>query len=111
MSIGLRIGLILSKMRPQAFRKLALSMPDATEEPHFDRASFRIGKRIFATMKEETKEAMVGVADQDALQGLLTSFPDAFFSHGKWTTNHGALGVRLPKVESKLLKELLTESY
>ena len=98
-------------MTPQAFRKLALSMPDAYEEPHFDRASFRIGKKIFATMTADGKEAMVVVKDPDALNGLLSSFPDVFFSHGGWTIRNGSLGVRLGNVDAALLKELLTESY
>ena len=38
-------------MTPAAFRKLALSMPGAHKAPHFERTSFRVGKRIFATMK------------------------------------------------------------
>jgi hypothetical protein len=33
-------------MTAAAFRKLALSLPEASEAPHFDRASFRVGKKI-----------------------------------------------------------------
>lgn len=40
-------------MTPSAFRKLALSFPDTEENPHFERAAFKVtGKRIFATMLE-----------------------------------------------------------
>ena len=31
------------------FRKLALSFPEATEGPHFEKTSFRGKKKIFAT--------------------------------------------------------------
>ena len=31
-------------------RALALSLPEAVEEPHFDRASFRVRGKIFATL-------------------------------------------------------------
>ena len=31
-------------------RRFALSLPEATEEPHFDKASFRVRGRIFATV-------------------------------------------------------------
>lgn len=37
-------------MKPEAVRKFALSLPGASEEPHFHYTSFRIGGRIFATM-------------------------------------------------------------
>ena len=33
----------------ETFRQMALSLKDATEEPHFDKASFRANKKIFAT--------------------------------------------------------------
>lgn len=33
----------------EAFRKLALSFPEVTEEPHFEKTSFRVKGKIFAT--------------------------------------------------------------
>lgn len=36
-------------MTPSAFRKLALSLPEAAESSHFDTPDFRVGGRIFAT--------------------------------------------------------------
>ena len=54
-------------MTGAAFRKLALSLPEATEAPHFERASFRVGKKIFATMTADGDEAMVRVAPRAAL--------------------------------------------
>jgi hypothetical protein len=33
-------------------RRLALAMPEATETPHFERTSFRVRGKIFATMTE-----------------------------------------------------------
>ena len=35
------------------FRQMALSLPGAVELPHFDRASFRVNKKIFATLDEK----------------------------------------------------------
>ena len=37
-------------MTQDDIRTLALSLPEATEEPHFDRASFRVRGKIFATL-------------------------------------------------------------
>jgi hypothetical protein len=31
-------------------RRLALSLPETTEEPHHDMTSFRVGGKIFATV-------------------------------------------------------------
>ena len=35
------------------FRQMALSHPGAVELPHFDRTSFRLNKKIFATLDEK----------------------------------------------------------
>ena len=98
-------------MTPSAFRKLALSLPGAHEEPHFERTSFRVGKKIFATMTADGSEAMVRVQPHDFVESLLESKPAVFFSHGGWTTRLGAVGVRLAKAPAGLLCELLTESW
>jgi hypothetical protein len=97
-------------MTPAALRRFALSLPDAHEEPHFDRTSFRVKKRIFATMTRDGKEAMVRVP-LEAVHALMESYPEVFFSYGKWTTNGGAIGVRLAAVDAALMKQLLTDSF
>ena len=38
------------------FRKLAMSFPDVTEEPHFENTSFRMSKKIFATFDEKNND-------------------------------------------------------
>jgi len=42
-----------------AFRKLALSLPEAVEAPHFELASFRAKGKIFSTLSEKDQRAMV----------------------------------------------------
>jgi hypothetical protein len=39
-------------MTADEFRALALSFPQAAEGSHFDTADFRVGKKIFATLRE-----------------------------------------------------------
>jgi hypothetical protein len=98
-------------MTPKALQRFALSLPDAHEEPHFERTSFRVGKKIFATMTPDGEEAMVKVPAPDGVQVLLSMSPDVFFSHGTWTTRNGALGVRLAKVNATLMQELLMDAW
>ena len=43
----------------ETFRQMALAFPDAVELPHFDRASFSINKKIFATLDEKKKIAVL----------------------------------------------------
>ncbi|RYG06372.1 MAG: MmcQ/YjbR family DNA-binding protein, partial [Chitinophagaceae bacterium] len=51
----------------EKFRHLALSLPEATEQPHFEKTSFRINKKIFATLDVTKQQACVKftATDQD----------------------------------------------
>jgi hypothetical protein len=98
-------------MTAAQFRKLALSLPEASEAPHFERASFRVGKKIFATMTADGAEAMVRVAPRARLYALLEAQPDVYFSYGGWTERNGSLGVRLARVDAAELRPLLVDSW
>lgn len=98
-------------MTGAAFRKLALSLPEASEAPHFERASFRVGKKIFATMTAAGDEAMVRIAPRQKLYALLKAQPDVFFSYGGWTERNGSCGIRLAKVDAAQLRPLLVDSW
>ena len=98
-------------MTAQAFRKLAISMPEAHEEPHFDRTSFRVGKKIFATMVRDGSEAMVRIRPLKRVYDLLSEHADTFFDYGSWTWRNGALGIRLPRADAKLLRELVSDAW
>jgi hypothetical protein len=96
-------------MTPAAFRKLALSMPDAYEAPHFDRLSFRV-KRIFATMTQDGVQGMISVFPVELAHALIDQYPEQFFSYGGWTDKFGSLGVTLKKADAKLVKKLMVEA-
>lgn len=98
-------------MTPKDFQAFALKLPETTEEPHFERTSFRVNKKIFATMTPDGEEAMVKVTPPEKVQMLLDSKPDVFFSYGGWTARNGSLGVRLRKAASPLVRDLLSEAW
>jgi hypothetical protein len=51
-------------------RRIALSLPDVTEAPHFDRLAFRVS-RIFTTLAADRKSANVRFSpDEQALKCL-----------------------------------------
>ncbi len=97
-------------MTPKVFQTFALSLPGAHEEPHFERTSFRVGKKIFATMTPDGNEVMVRVSP-DGVEALLDQYPDVFFSYGGWTVRNGSLGVRLAKVSAAMMRELVIGSW
>ena len=46
-------------------RKLALSFPEAVEMPHFEKASFRVKKKIFATLDAKKNRCVVKLSAVD----------------------------------------------
>jgi predicted DNA-binding protein (MmcQ/YjbR family) len=49
----------------QTFRQAALAYPGAAEEPHFEKTSFRIGKKIFATYDAKNNRACLKLTESD----------------------------------------------
>jgi hypothetical protein len=93
---------------PKEMRALALALPDAVELPHFDRASFRVRGKIFATLASDGT-AMLKL-DLDTHEALLAGHPEAFFSFGGWSRS-GATGVTLARVPRALFRELLEQAF
>jgi hypothetical protein len=46
-------------------RKLALSFPEVTEKPHFEKTSFRVKKKIFATYDDKLQRACIKLSEID----------------------------------------------
>jgi hypothetical protein len=59
---------------PHEARALALSLPEAVEQEHHGRPSFRVGGRIFATLW--TEERMNVVLDEDGILTALDTAPE-----------------------------------
>jgi len=58
-------------------RRYALSLPEAHEEPHFEYGSFRINKKIFATVPPDNQHLHVFV-DEQRRELALSMFPNAY---------------------------------
>jgi hypothetical protein len=64
-------------VRLDTARKFALSLPETTEEPHFEKSSFRVKGKIFATVPLGGKHLHVFVRGDEA-QALVAEAPDAY---------------------------------
>ena len=93
-----------------AFRKLALSFPDTDEHPHFHLQAFRYKKKIFATLWQKEKRAMLKLSLID--QSVFCSYGIAVFFPvpGAWG-KQGATFVDLKKVRKDLLTDALATPY
>lgn len=91
-------------------RKLALSFPEATEEPHFEKTSFRVKKKIFATYDAKNKRACIKLseADQDVFSRM--SKGSIYPLDNKWGKQGWTL-IELPKVNKEMFNDAVTTAY
>ena len=92
------------------FRKLALSFPETTEEPHFEKTSFRVKKKIFATYDDIKKIACLKLSEID--QNVFSSADKSiiFPVDNKWG-NQGWTLIDMKKVHNNLFIDALTTAY
>jgi len=92
------------------FRKLALSFPEATEEPHFQKTSFRVKKKIFATYDDINKRACIKLSEIN--QDVFSSNDKTIIYpvNNKWG-KQGWTFIELNKVNNALFIDALTTAY
>ena len=92
------------------FRKIALSFPEATEEPHFEKTSFRVKKKIFATYDDKNKRACLKLSEID--QDVFSSGNKTMIYpvNNKWG-KQGWTWVEMRQVNEKLFVDALTTAY
>src|ERR1700754_3435498 len=94
----------------ETFRKWALALPDAVEMPHFDKPSFRVNKKIFATMHLKTNRAMLILSLAD--QSVFCAYDkEIFFPVPGFWGKHGCTLVELKKVRKDMFKDALKTAY
>lgn len=93
-----------------AYKQLVLAFPEVYEAPHFDKASFRVRKKIFTTLDVPNNQACIRLSEID--QNVFCSYDKSVFFPipNKW----GKLGwtfINLKKVKKQMLIDALTTSY
>ncbi|MES2591768.1 MAG: MmcQ/YjbR family DNA-binding protein [Bacteroidota bacterium] len=91
-------------------RKLALAFEEAEEQPHFEKPSFRIKKKIFATL--DLKQNLACLKLTEIEQSVFSAFdnsiiypvPNAWGKQG-WTF------FDLKKIRKDMFKDALTTAY
>jgi len=91
-------------------RTISLSLPEVTEEPHFEKTSFRVKKKIFATYDDQLKTACVKLTgiDQSVFSsaGKTTIYPVG----NKWG-KQGWTIIEMKKVRKDLFIDAVTTAY
>lgn len=93
-----------------SFRQMALSFPETTEQPHFEKTSFRVGKKIFATLDIKKNQACLKLSEID--QDVFSAFDRSiiFPVPNKWGKQGWTL-INLGDVRKDILIDALTTAY
>ena len=94
----------------ETFKNLALSFPEVVEQPHFEKNSFRINKKIFATLTLELNLACIKLSEID--QSVFCAYDKSIMYpvNNKWG-KQGWTMIDLKKIRKDMLKDALTVAY
>jgi hypothetical protein len=94
----------------EIFRQLALAFAEAVEQPHFEKTSYHVTKKIFATLDIKNRKAVVKLSAID--QSVFCSFNRNIIYpvSGKWGL-HGWTMIELKLVKKAMLQDALTIAY
>jgi len=89
---------------------MALSFDDVVEKPHFEKPSFRVNKKIFATLDQKNETVSLKLSDVD--QSVFCSFDKSVIYpvSGAWG-KQGWTTVVLKKVRNEMFQDALAVSY
>jgi hypothetical protein len=92
------------------FKQLALSFPGVEEQPHFEKTSFRVKKKIFATHAADSHIICVKLSEID--QSVFCAFDKTIIYpvDNKWGKQGWTL-VDLKKIKKPMLVDVLTTAY
>jgi hypothetical protein len=89
-------------------RALALALPEAVEQDHHGRPSFRVGTKIFATLWDE--EHMNVMLDEGGIVEAAQTHPGVC-SEVMWGKRLAAVRIHLPSVRPEALERMLEEAW
>jgi hypothetical protein len=96
-------------MKIDAVRSHALALPEVTEQPHFDYASFRVRGKIFATVPPDERHVHIFVAEpqREVALALHGEFVEKLF----WGSKVVGLRVSLAKAKAAAVKDLVRQAW
>lgn len=91
-------------------RDFSLSLPEVKEEPHFDKTSFRVNKKIFVTYDATLNRACFKSSESD--QDLFSLIdPSVIYPvPNKWG-RQGWTNLEMDRLENEILQDVLVSAY
>lgn len=96
-------------MKIGAVRRFALSLPQTTEQPHFDYSSFRVRGKIFVTVPPEETHIHIFVDDVERERAL--ALAPEWIEKLWWGKKVVGLRVQLSVARPALVKELVRNAW
>jgi hypothetical protein len=96
-------------LRVADVRTLALALPEATEAPHHDMTSFRVGGKIFATVPPDGDRVHVFVSE-DEVAASCAEYPGVV-EELWWGKKLSGCRILLRGATKAMVRELLTEAW
>jgi hypothetical protein len=94
-------------MTAAEFRRIALSMPQASESAHMDHPDFRVGGKIFATLGYPDKNHGMVILPPEEQERFVRSKAGAFApAKGAWGRS-GSTSVRLEAVDVATMRRAI----
>jgi hypothetical protein len=89
-------------------RQLGLALPEAVEQDHHGKPSFRVAGKIFATLWDA--EHMNVMLDEDGIRTATHDDPEAC-SEVWWGKRLAAVRIDLRRADAELLENLLADAW
>lgn len=94
----------------QILRRKAMTFPEATEQPHFEKTSFRVKNKIFATYDDVKKRATLKLSESEQDLFCLVQKQSIFPVPNKWG-KQGWTIFELPSTSEEVLADALISAY
>lgn len=95
-------------MKIDQIRKIARSLPEVTEEPHFDMTSFRVRGKIFATSPgDDVLHVFVDDVTRDQALTLFHEYMEKLY----WGKKVAGLRINLRDARPAAVKEMLLKAW
>jgi YjbR len=93
----------------ESVRKLALSLPETTEEPHHEFGSFRVRGKIFVTIPPGGELLHIFLPDQE--RELALAMDPEFLEPVRWGGKVLGVRAKLPLARASAVKQLVRQAY
>ncbi|MES2520120.1 MAG: MmcQ/YjbR family DNA-binding protein [Bacteroidota bacterium] len=94
----------------QRLQEMALAFPETEELPHFEKTSFRVKNKIFATFDPKKNQATVKLSESDQDIFSLSDKDIIFPVPNKWG-KQGWTIIKLNEINDELFSEILKSAY